>query len=177
MSLPPNTRKVRKAEDEKKIDASDLQWMKDRAVFLKASGFSYRKISDHVRVTTSIVKHWFEDPEMHKRVETVREDTIGGAMESLNHAAVELVQHLLEIARDPMRGSDQLKAVLEGLGLVGLVKVNKSESKASTESTEHHEFSPEFFDKLEGLPLGTQDKLAELASEMDTVINEAKGTE
>jgi hypothetical protein len=70
-----------------------------------------------------------------------------------------------------------LKAILEGLGLVGIVKVNKSESKASTESTEKHEFSPEFFDKLEGMPLETQEKLAALAGEMDTLVEESRGAE
>jgi hypothetical protein len=172
MSSP---RKVRKTENEKLIEADDLAWMKDRAVFLKAGGFSYRKISDVVRVTTSIVKHWFEDPEMHERVKQVRADTLEGALDFLAHAQLELVQHLLDVARDPTRGSDQLKAILEGLGLVGIVKVNKSESKASTESTERHEFSPDFFDKLEGMPLETQEMLAALAGEMDALVEEAKG--
>ena len=170
-------RKASKTENEKLIDASDLQWMKDRAVFLKAAGLSYRKISDVVRVTTSIVKHWFEDPEMHTRVEQVRADTLEGAIEFLKSAQLELVQHLLEVARDPTRGSDQLKAILEGLGLVGIVKVNKSESKASTEATTQHEFSPEFFDKLEGMPMETQEKLAALAGEMDELVEESKGAE
>jgi hypothetical protein len=173
MSSP--RRKVRKTESEKEIEAADLQWMKDRAVFLKAGGFSYRKISDVVRVTTSIVKHWFEDPEMHKRVEQIRADTLEGALNFLAHAQLELVQHLLDVARDPARGSDQLKAILEGLGLVGIVKVNKSESKASTEQSTTHEFSPEFFDKLEGMPMETQEELARLAGEMDKVIEESKG--
>lgn len=170
-------RKVRKIESEKKIEASDLQWMKDRAVFLKAAGFSYRKISDVVRVTTSIVKHWFEDPEMHQRVEVIREDTLAGAISFLQSAQLELVQHLLDIARDPARGSDQLKAILEGMGLVGMVKVNKSESKAKTEETQTLELSADFFDKLEGLPLETQERLAQLAGEMDSLVQEAKGAE
>lgn len=169
----PN-RKVRKIENERDIQKGDLEWMKSRAVFLKAAGLSYRKISDVVRVTTSIVRHWFEDAEMHTRVEQVRADTIEGAMDFLKSAQLDLVRNLLDIAGDPTRGSDQLKAILEGMGLVGIVKVNKSESKAKTEEVHQHELSPDFFDNLEALPLETQQKLAEMASEMETVMAESK---
>ena len=175
MSLPQ--RKVRKTESVRDLDPSDLEWLKTRAVYLKATGLSYRKISDVLRVTTSIVKTWFQDEEMHKRVEVLREDTIQGAISFISDAQIELAHLLLSVARDPERGSDQLKAILEGLGMGGITKVNKSESKTTSETKETHELSPEMFERLEGLPLDTQKKLAEMAGEMSGLLEDAKGTE
>lgn len=168
-------RKQRKVTNEDELDVAQLTWKKHYAVFLKAADYSYGYISDALGVTRSIVKHWFEDPEMRTAVEKVQNDTVEGAIDFLKRRSIELVELLLEIARTTEDPSVRLRAVVEGLDRIGMAKVNKSESRVLSESNEKHEFSPEFFERLEGLPLETQQKLAGMAEEMETIISQQRG--
>jgi hypothetical protein len=171
------TRKQRKVTNEADLDAAQLAWKKDYAVFLKAADYSYGYISDALGVGRSMVKHWFEDEEMRQRVVTVQNDTIEGAINFLKRRSIELIELLLDIARTTEDPAVRLRAVTEGLDRIGMAKVNKSESRVLSESKEEHEFSPEFFERLEGLPLETQQKLAGMAEEMETMIKSQRGKE
>jgi hypothetical protein len=171
------TRKQRKVTNEADLDAAQLTWKKDYAVFLKAADYSYGYISDALGVGRSMVKHWFEDEEMRKRVVTVQNDTIEGAITFLKRRSIELIELLLDIARTTEDPAVRLRAVTEGLDRIGMAKVNKSESRVLNESKEEHEFSPEFFERLEGLPLETQQRLAGMAEEMETMIKSSRGKE
>lgn len=168
-------RKVRKIEREDDLDAAQLEWKKSYAVFLKAADFSYGYMSDILGVTRSIVKHWFEDPQMRVRVTEIQSDITEGAIKHLKRAQLELIELLLQMARNESDAAVRLRAIESGLDRTGLSKVNKSESKLTKEEKETHEFSPEFFERLEGLPLETQHKLAEMATEMESMIRESKG--
>src|SRR6266576_1406470 len=79
-------RKEAKVTSESQLDASALEWKKGYAVFLKAADFSYMYIGDVIRVQRTIVKRWFEDEEMQKRVEEVREDVTENAIAFLKRA-------------------------------------------------------------------------------------------
>ena len=170
-------RKQRKVTNEDELDALALAWKKHYAVFLKAADYSYGYISDALGVTRSIVKHWFEDDEMRGLVKQVQEDTIDGAIKFLKRSSIELVELLLDVARSETDAAVRLRAILEGLDRIGMAKVNKSESKVLNEDKQTHEFSPDFFEKLEGMPLETQQQLAGMAEEMESLMRSAKGAE
>lgn len=173
-------RKRRKVENESDLDAATLAWKKDYAVFLKASDHSYRYISDVLGVTTRMVRGWFEDEPMKKKVLEVQADMIDGALKLLKRYSVEAVEILMDVARrarDTSDWSEAIRAVEAVLDRAGLAKVNKSESQVVRTDRHETDISATMFDKLESLPVETQSKLAELAAEMERVVGEAKGAE
>jgi len=170
-------RKVGKVTSLDQMSKAEIQWSKDYASVLKAVGYSYRYISDTLMIQTGIVKAWFEEPEVQERVETVLADIVSGAVDHLRNYAVELVEMLMELARTTSDDSVKLRAIESGLDRVGVAKVNKSESIVSKTERQEFDFSQEAFEKLEGLPLETQEKIARLSAEMEVVINDAKGKE
>jgi hypothetical protein len=98
------------------------------------------------------------------------------AVDLLRGYAVEGVEMLMEIARTTIDHKVAIQAITEVLDRGGVTKVNKSESTTTQKKLHEHEISDEFFEKLEGLPLETQTRLAEMAKEMEEMISEAKGS-
>lgn len=173
-------RKLAKFEREDQMDTETIQWKKDYAVILKASDLSYRKISDVVGVTTSMVKRWFEDDKLKARVEDVRTDMTKGAVDLMKASSVEAVHIIMASARGALAQQswkDALAASTEVLDRTGVTKVNKSEALVTKTERHEHELSEDFFSKLEALPLETQKRIAELTTELDTIVSEASGNE
>lgn len=173
-------RKHRKIEDESKIDTYELAWMKTYMVFLKASGHSHTYISNLLGVTKKVVVGWLDDEQIQQRVNEVRADMVDSGLVLLKEAQVELVHLLLEVARNETEAAVRLRAIESGLDRAGNVKVNKSESKVTkTDATpgSMEAFWSRMFESLEGLPLDTQQQIAEMAREMDDMITKARGKE
>lgn len=170
-------RKVLKVTDESTISASELAWMKDYAAVLKAVSYSYRYISDTLMVQTGIVKKWFEDPEVQAKVVLVNEDIVSGAVGHLKHHSVDLIEMLMELARSTSDDAVKLRAITEALDRVGISKVNKSESVVNRTDRQEVGLSAEIFERMEGMPIKTQEELARLATEMEAVMEESKGAE
>jgi hypothetical protein len=170
-------RKLTKITDEKQLIAAELVWYKNYAAILKAVGYSFRYISDTIMVQTSIVKSWFDESELQEKVKLVQEDIVTGAVEHLQNHTVELTEMLIELARTTEDDSVKLRAITEGLDRVGVTKVNKSESVVTKSERQEVDFSTEIFEKMEALPIESQEQIARLAAEMEGVISEAKGKE
>lgn len=168
-------RKVGKITDESKLLPAELEWSKNYAAVLKAVGYSYRYISDTLMIQTGIVKAWFSDEDVQAKVTLVQTDIISGAVDHLKNYAVELVEMLMELARTTTDDSVKLKAIESGLDRVGVSKVNKSESAVTKTERQEVEFSADVFERLEALPIETQEKVAALAAEMEVAIEDAKG--
>jgi hypothetical protein len=170
-------RKTGKVTSADELQPAELQWAKSYAAVLKAVGYSFRYISDTVMVQTGIVKSWFDEEEVQKRVLQVQEDIVAGAVDHLQNYAVELVEMLMELARSTTDDSVKLRAIESGLDRVGVAKVNKSESVVTKNERTEFGISPESLEKMEALPLETQEKIAKLASEMEDLMTSAKGSE
>lgn len=169
-------RKSRKITDLSTLNKSELQFARSYAACLKAVGYSWRYISDTLNIQTGLVKAWADDKDWLRMVEKVADDVVGGAVEHLQRHSMELTEMLLDQARREPDGAIKLKAILEGLDRVGMAKVNKSESRVTKDEnkseTHTHSFSEEFMERLEGMPVDTQKKLAELMSEVDRLMVE-----
>lgn len=168
-------RKSKKCTDLSDLTTAEVEWAKMYSATLKASGWSWRYISDTVNIQTSIVKEWADDPAWQAMLEKVAGDIVDGAIEHLNRHMIDLMEMLLELARTATDEAVKLRAIESGLDRGGLSKVNKSESKVVTGT--QHDLSDDFFSKLEALPLDTQKRVAELTAELDTLVSEARGTE
>jgi hypothetical protein len=168
-------RKARKVTEESQLTQAEIAWGKDYAAVLKAVGYSNRYIGDTLGIRSGIIKEWLNEDDQKQKIATVQTDIVNGAVDHLRRHAVELTEMLLELARRTTDDGVRLKAIVEGLDRVGLAKVNKSESIVTkTEHTEH-DLSADFFERLEGLPLETQQQLASMAAEMDKIVEQAKG--
>jgi hypothetical protein len=170
-------RKLGKVTDESKMLPAELEWAKSYAAVLKAAGWSYRYISDTTMVQTGIVKAWFEEKEVQEKVAQVQADIIAGAVGLLKNYAVDLVEMLMELARTTADDSVRLKAIESGLDRVGVAKTSRSESIVTKNERTEFDISAETFEKMEALPLETQEQIARLAAEMEAVIENAKGNE
>lgn len=170
-------RKLTKLTDESQLIPAELQWYQNYAAILKAVGYSFRYISDTIMVQTGIVKGWFADEDLQEKVRLVQADIVSGAVEHLQNHTVELTEMLIELARTTTDDSVKLRAITEGLDRVGVTKVNKSESVVTKSERQEVDFSTEIFEKMEALPIESQEKIARLAAEMEGVISEAKGKE
>lgn len=170
-------RKSRKITNLDDLTQAELQWAKDYAAVLKAVGFSWRYISDTLNIQTSLVKSFADDDAWNTKVAKVATDKVDGAINHMKSAAVELVEYLLEIARNEPDSQTRLKAIVEGLDRVGITKVNKSESVVTKTERQEHDVSEGFFDRLEALPIETQRQVAALMGEVETLVSEAKGSE
>lgn len=170
-------RKQKKVTSLDELTQAELAWAKDYAAVLKAVGFSWRYISDTLNIQTSLVKSFADEPEFNEKVAKVAADKVEGAVNHMKAASVELTEYLLEIARNEPDSKIRLNAIVEGLDRVGITKVNKSESAVTrTERTEIG-FGEDFFSKLEGLPIETQRRIAELSAEMESLVLSERGNE
>lgn len=101
----------------------------ETACFLKAAGFSSAYIGEAVGTTRGSVRHWFADfPSMRARVAEIQADYIDGAVKLLKTYAIELVEMLVDIARQDVDPKVRIQAITEALDRMGISKVNKSES-------------------------------------------------
>lgn len=156
---------------------AELEYAKTYSAILKATGHSWRYISDTLNIQTGLVKAWADDENWQAIVAKVSSDIVDGGVTLLNNATVDLVEMLLDLARRTTDDSVKLRAIESGLDRVGVTKINKSESKVTRSDRVETDLSPGFFDRFEALPLESQRKMAELMSEAEKVFEEARGTE
>lgn len=113
---------------------------KEAACFLKAADYSHTYIAEALGTTRGVVKEWFagESGEvMRARVQEIQQDYIDGAVKLLKTYAIELIEMLVEIARDErVDAKTRIQAITEALDRAGMSKVNKSQSAATI--TEKH---------------------------------------
>lgn len=170
-------RKSAKCTNLDDLTKAELGFAQAYAAALKAVGYSWRYISDTINIQTSLVKAWADEEDWRSMVTKVASDVVDGGVENLRRASMELTEMLLELARRTTDDAVKLRAIESGLDRVGIAKVNKSESIVRKRDETEHSLSSELVDRMEGLPLNTQQRLAELAVEMDELISSAKGAE
>jgi hypothetical protein len=171
------SRKARKIDDETQLDADALSFKKAYAVFLKASDFPYSYISDNLGVTRGLVKRWFEDEKMQENVREVQDDILNGAYNYIKTYAIEAVEGIAEVGRKSPDWKVSLQAWSDLLDRMGLTKVNKSESvqTRTDEQIVTLGVDEEMLEKIEALPEETQDKIAELTTELQALVEDARG--
>jgi hypothetical protein len=169
-------RKAKKVTDLSELTNAEAMWAKSYAATLKAVGWSWRYISDTINIQTGLVKAWADDEDFKTMVDKVAGDIVDGASEHLNRHAVEWAEMLAELARTTQDPAIKLRILEAGLDRVGLSKVNKSESKVTKNDRQEVAFSSEFFERMEGLPIETQQRLAEMAAEMEEIMQQGAGT-
>lgn len=170
-------RKSKKVTNLDDLIPSELAFAKTYAATLKAVGFSWRYISDTVNIQTGLVKAWADDPEWMTMVEKVAQDVVDGAAVQLRSNTVELQEMLMEVARKCPDWAVKLRAIESGLDRTGLSKVNKSESVVTKNEKTTHTLASDLFERMEGLPFETQQKLAAMATEMEEMMETARGQE
>lgn len=169
-------KKYVKIASESQMDDSDIAYSKSYSVLLRAAGYSVSYISDNLQIQQVVIKKWFAEESTKKQLAKIQKDMAEAAVDLLRGYAVEGVEMLMEIARTTIDHKVAIQAITEVLDRGGVTKVNKSESTTTQKKLHEHEISDEFFEKLEGLPLETQTRLAEMAKEMEEMISEAKGS-
>lgn len=165
--------KITKQDD---IAPEELQWMHTRAVLLKAADKSYNYIGDTIGVTTAIVRAWFDDAELGLRgqVAELQSDWLQAARDLMEHYSLEAVEGLMEIARASTTDAETArKCYIDVLDRVGLIKVSKSESVVDNRSTEKID-GADFFERIKGLPVETQQEIAALSQQMEVLIASKK---
>ena len=168
-------RKSKKITDLNDLNAQELAYAQAYSATLKAAGWSWRYISDTLNIQGSLVKAWAEDETWQTMCAKVATDITDGAIEHLKRHNIDLIEMLLELARTAVDESVKLRAIESALDRGGIAKVNKSESVVTKKN--EHDMSDDFWSKLEGLPIETQQKVARLTEELETLVSEARGTE
>lgn len=159
------------------IAPEELSWMHTRAVMLKAADKSYNYIGDNLRVSTAIVRAWFDDPalKLREQVAELQKDWVQAARDLMEHYALESIEGLMELARTPtVEPEVARKCYIDILDRVGLIKVSKSESVVDNRTTEKVD-GTEFLERIKGLPIETQTELAALSEQMEALIVAASG--
>lgn len=170
-------RKVQKITDDSKMHESDLVYAKSYAVILRAARYSFAYISDNLGIANAVIKKWFDEPDVKKQLAKIQKDMADGAVVLLQSYAVEGVEMLMEIARRTSDHKVAIQAITEVLDRGGVTKVNKSESTTTQKKVHEHDLSEDFFERLEGLPIETQSRIAEMAEEMNSLIEASRGKE
>jgi len=106
-----------------------------QACYLRAGDFSYSYIAEACGVSETTIRKWFEDPAMDELTARVIEDQIDGAYKLLQTYAIELIEMLVNIARETEDDEVRRKTINDALDRLGLAKVNKSESVVSQKTT------------------------------------------
>jgi hypothetical protein len=173
-------RKARKVDNLEDLNQSELEFAKAYAAVLKAVGWSWKYISDTLNIQTSLVKSFADDDEWNEMLAKVSNDIVTAAADHLRRSSIDLMEMLIDLARSTLDPAIKLKAIEAGLDRVGLAKVNKSESKVTKDEhkseTHEHAFSQQFLERLEGMPVETQQKLASLMAEADQLLEEGSKT-
>ncbi len=158
-------KRERRITSPESLSEVELAVKKEAACFLKAADYSYTYIGEALNLTHSIVKRWFEEPAMRKRVGDIQQDYLDGAIKLLKTYAVELVEMLVEIARTTHDDKIAIQAITECLDRMGISKVNKSESAASilNESKQTFEITDKtgLLESMKTAPPEVQQKMAE----------------
>jgi predicted ArsR family transcriptional regulator len=109
---------------------------KIQAVYLRSSDFSFAYIGEAVGVSETTVRKWFDDPDVTKLLALSIEDQVSGAQKLLKSYAIELIEMLVNIARETEDDEVRRKTINDALDRIGLAKVNKSESVVNSKNTE-----------------------------------------
>ena len=169
-------RKQPRISDDSKMAPYEREFAVTYAIFLKAVNYPNHQIGKIVGVSTGVVKKWFADKRTAEKVVEVQAKLTDHAVALLQTFQIESVQGLMEIARDKATDNKTRKECYESiLDRGGLTKVNKSESAVTKTDRVEVGISAEMFDELQGLPLETQQQLAELSAQMEELIANAKG--
>lgn len=165
-------RKSSKVTNLADLSHAELEFARAYSATLKATGWSWRYISDSLNIQGSLIKAWADDEEWQRMVAKVASDVVNGAIDHLNRATIDLVEMLLELARTTLDDAVKLRAIESALDRVGLSKVNKSESKVTNSSREEVAFDEGFMARLAGMPIEFQTKAAQMMQELDAVLAE-----
>lgn len=165
-------RKSAKVTNLDDLTAQELTFARAYSATLKATGWSWRYMSDTLNIQGSLIKAWADDPDWQAMVAKVADDIVTGGIDHLNRHTVDLVEMLLELARKTTDDAVKLRAIEGGLDRVGLSKVNKSESRVTNTEKAEVAFDDGFMARLAGMPVEVQTKVAEMMSEVDKLLAE-----
>ena len=107
-----------------------------QAAYLRAGDYSFDYIAEAVGMSATVVRKWFDDPEMDKLVAKIIEDQVDGAQALLKSYSIELIEELVNIVRTSDDMETRRKAINDALDRIGLAKVNKSQSVVETNNTD-----------------------------------------
>lgn len=158
-------KKKRKITDLSKLAPEEIEWMKRRAVFLRAANKTPRRIADMLNIQSKFVQEWFADEEIRSQVEKAREDITQAGVDMLKDATAALTDNLMALAFGA--GVDpkvRLQATIEALGMVGVVRVNKSES--ITRKRDEVAEMETLAQRMADMPLDKQQDAARKANEL-----------
>jgi transposase len=127
-------RVVRGRDEDGELSAADREWRMTKACFLKANDASASYIAQACNVSRGTIRAWLAQPSSEKKVAELRKDMLAGAQRYLRSYAIELIELLVQIAKDPMvDAATRLRAICEALDRMGVGKVAKSESTQKSE--------------------------------------------
>jgi predicted ArsR family transcriptional regulator len=110
-----------------------------QAAYLRAGDYSFKYIAEAVGMSETVVRKWFDDPKMDELVAKIIVDQVDGAQALLKSYAIELIEMLVNIARETDDDEIRRKTINDALDRIGLAKVNKSQSVVHTENTDRSE--------------------------------------
>jgi hypothetical protein len=157
------------------LDPEELAFRQGYAVFLKAAGMSHMRIGKIVLVSRGLVGEWFRDEKMRARVAQTRKDMVSSAITFIHDSTLEAAQILREIARSSStEATVRVRAAESLLDRAAIAKVNKSETLSRRQDMRPVSITDDdFFERIEGLPLETQRRLAELATAFREELEQA----
>lgn len=127
-------RVLRGRDEDGELTESDRDWRVNKACFLKANDASLAMIAQACNVSRSTIRAWLAEPSAQRKVAELRKDMLLGAQRYLKTYAIELIELLVGLAKDPMVDpATRLRAVCEALDRMGVAKVAKSESLQRSE--------------------------------------------
>lgn len=165
-------RKSAKITDLSTLTATEVEFARAYSAALKATGWSWRYISDTLNIQGTLIKAWADDEEWQKMLAKVASDNVAGAIDHLKRHAVDFIEMLAELARSTTDDAVKLRAIEAGLDRMGISKVNKSESSVTNTEKSEVAFGDGFMERLQGLPLETQTQVAEMMSQVDNILAE-----
>lgn len=170
----------RVVQGESALSKTDRLIKQEIVCFLRAQNFAYSYIAEAVDVSESTIKNWLNDEklDLQSKILAIQADMTKGAIQHLSAHAIELMEILLELARKSEDDSVALKATVEGLGMLGITKVNKSESLATQTIEESRRTEIDLVDRhglveaLKDAPPEVQAKAAEKMDELLLIASE-----
>ena len=157
----------------REILPNERQGVIDLVVALRVAGYTKKQISAAVGVSREQVDEFLEDSSVAERIEKIRKNMAGTALELMQAYMIEAVQAVVDVMRTTEDGAVVLKAASEVLDRGGMPKASRQERVVEQEEKHTHEFGGDFVEALRNAPPEIQEKAAQMIENLETMLKDA----
>jgi hypothetical protein len=169
-------RRYKVALNKKKVySPGEREHLIDMVIVLKLGGYSNNQIGSSVGISRGQVKEILEEVKTAERLQDLRNNLPGAALDLLHGYSIEAVQAIADVMRSTEDDALILKAAAEILDRVGIAKVSKAEREIHQMNENKMTIGAEegLLDSLRELPPDRQEEAAQMIEQLENFVAES----